>query len=187
MEEIWKDIIGYEGKYKVSNMGRVYSIPRLNSLGNRCGGRYLSIRKVGCKQGIKPYYQYCLCDEGVNVNVKIHRLVAEHFIPNPLNKPEVNHIDGDKSNNKVENLEWVTHQENCIHSFQVIGHKVPLGTNHGRNVLSEEDVISIYKRIKGLDRSEFNATALGREFGCNGRAILNIYRKEAWAWLTENL
>lgn len=187
MEEIWKDISGYEGYYRVSNFGRVYSVPRLNSLGNRCGGKYLSIRKIGCKKGQKPYYQVCLCMLGVNTNVKLHRLVAEAFIPNPYNKEEVNHIDGDKSNNNVSNLEWVTHKENCLHSHKYLERNVSTGVNHGRNVLSEQDVEQIYNRIKNLKRSQFNAAELSREFGCDGRAILNIYRKEAWKWLTDKL
>ena len=185
--ENWKDVRGFEGKYKVSDKGRVYSVPRLNSLGNKCGGKYLRPRKIGCKEGMTPYYQYCLCIEGINVNLKIHRLVATHFVDNPEDKPEVNHKDGNKQNNCADNLEWVTHQHNCLHRFTILKQTPVTGVKHGQSVLSEADVVEIYNRIKDLKREEFNAAALGREFGCDGRAILNIYLKQAWAWLTNTL
>lgn len=107
MEEVWKHIKGYEGKYQVSNLGRIKSFYK-------------------CKDGkvIKPLsntngYLYIALSKG-NRNYKrllIHRLVAETFIPNLDNKPQVNHIDGNKHNNAVSNLEWVTGSENQIHSY----------------------------------------------------------------------
>lgn len=102
MREIWKDIKGYEGHYKISNTGKVYS----------------------CKSDkiLRPnedrYYQVQLCKDGKTKAKRIHRLVAETFIPNPENKPQVNHIDHDTHNNNVNNLEWVTKDENFIAYFK---------------------------------------------------------------------
>lgn len=97
MKEIWKDIKGYEGLYKVSNLGKVYSIAYKKCLSPRSDRGYLCI--LLHKSGNKKYFL-------------IHRLVAEAFIPNPNNYPQVNHKDEDKQNNHVSNLEWCTRKYN---------------------------------------------------------------------------
>lgn len=101
MEEIWKDIEGYEGLYQVSNLGRVHSLYRniiLKGFIDQDGYRLVTIYKNNTKS-----------------NKTIHRLVAQAFIPNPENKSHVNHIDEDKTNNRVDNLEWMTAKENINH------------------------------------------------------------------------
>lgn len=107
MNEIWRDVKGYEGLYAVSDIGRV------KSLNYRCTGRewFLSqgIAKIG-------YPVVVLCKDKIQKMHYVHRLVAEAFLNNPLNKPEVNHIDGNKENNTVGNLEWVTYSENQRHA-----------------------------------------------------------------------
>ena len=116
MQEIWKDIEGYEGKYKVSNLGRVKSLQRIDDNNHPVKEKILK----PCSDTIgKGYLHVNLGRKGKAK--KIHRLVAETFIKNPENKPEVNHIDGDTKNNKVNNLEWVTHKENCIHYTYKLG------------------------------------------------------------------
>lgn len=100
MEEIWKDIEGYNGKYQVSNLGRVKSLK-------------------GSEKILKPRvsntgYKYVnLCIQGKSKTLKIHRLVAQAFLPNPEGLPQVNHKDEDKLNNNVDNLEWCTREYNC--------------------------------------------------------------------------
>lgn len=106
MKEIWKDIKGYEGLYQVSNLGRVYSYPRNGTNGG--------IRTLTNMNG---YLRVPLKKNGTTFNAGVHRLVAEAFISNPENKPTVNHKDGDKLNNRVNNLEWATHKEQLTHSF----------------------------------------------------------------------
>ena len=103
MEEIWKDIKGYEGKYKVSNLGNVKSL----NYNRTCKERIL-------KYGINTdgYLFVGLSKNGIHKNFLIHRLTAQAFIENPDNLPQVNHIDEDKSNNCVENLEWCTAEYN---------------------------------------------------------------------------
>lgn len=104
MEEIWKDIKEYEGIYQVSNLGRVKSLKHSKE------GKLLKGRVTG-----KGYLSVALFRNSVRKSNSIHRLVAEAFIPNPENKPEVNHIDENKLNNDVSNLEWVTSKENSNH------------------------------------------------------------------------
>ena len=107
MQEIWKDIVGYEGLYQVSNLGRV------KSLGNTKARKEKILLGVSISDN---YLQIGLNKNGERKRYVIHRLVAEAFIPNPLNKPQVNHINGNKKDNRVENLEWWTQCENIRHS-----------------------------------------------------------------------
>lgn len=103
MEEVWKDIEGYEGLYKVSNKGRIYSIEK---------GKPFSYGVRSCNN----YYCYAtLVKNGIRTNHSIHRLVANAFIPNPNNFKIVHHIDGNKKNNCIENLQWCTQKENVAH------------------------------------------------------------------------
>lgn len=119
MEEIWKDIPDYEGLYQISNFGNV------KSLSNNKGHYRELIRKPRInKQG---YYYLCIWKNGQAKTVKNHRLVAQMFIPNPENKICVNHKDGNKLNNHVDNLEWVTYSENTIHAINI--GLVDMGTN----------------------------------------------------------
>lgn len=108
--EVWKDVLGYEGLYQVSNKGNVYSVERVSSQGKKCGGRIL---KLGYNRG--GYLKVNLYKDGKMKTKIVHRLVAEAFIPNPNNYPEINHIDEVKDNNNIENLEWCTSKYNSNH------------------------------------------------------------------------
>lgn len=114
MEEIWKDISGYEGYYQISNLGRVRSLDRyVATVGNPSGkrlihGKILSQSKRVMSNVEDGYYSVTLCKRGVDTLFNVHRLVAETFIPNPNNLPCVNHKDENKHNNMADNLEWCT-------------------------------------------------------------------------------
>lgn len=102
MNEIWRDIPEYEGLYQVSNLGRI-----------RRGER---IKKPHVDHG--GYLTVWLSKHSKMKCLKVHRIVALSFIPNPENKRTVNHIDGDKQNNRIDNLEWATHSENISHAVK---------------------------------------------------------------------
>ena len=100
-QEIWKDVVGYEGLYKVSNKGNVYSVARKDTIGRKCGGRTLTPRPHP-----DGYLQVTLYKDGARKHKLIHRLVADAFIANPKSFLEVNHLDEVKTNNDLSNLEW---------------------------------------------------------------------------------
>ena len=120
MQEEWRDIIGYEGLYQVSNFGRVRSLPHWQVYQNGHKHYYKGcIRKLAKSQGKNGYLHVRLGAKGRQTYV--HILVAEAFLDKPDGKTEVNHIDGDKTNNNVDNLEWCTRAENMHHCAHVSG------------------------------------------------------------------
>lgn len=180
MEEIWKDIEGYEGLYQVSNFGRVKSlnIIKFNQFSSyKHKGRVLKLQ-LNKQTG---YMYVNLSKLKSYKTTSIHRLVAKAFIPNPENKSQVNHKDGNKFNNYVENLEWCTQIENSFHAYQNGLNKLsPLhfkGEEHQRCKLSNKDILNIRSRINyGYG---FYAE-LAREYGVTKENIESIYNRRTW-------
>lgn len=125
--EVWKDVVGYEGKYLVSNEGNVYSFLSKKMLKNIL---------------VNGYYKVTLCNEGNYRMEWVHRLVATAFIPNPESKRCVNHLDENGKNNNVSNLEWVTHKENTH-----------WGTNIQRMIETQRNTSPSRKAVYQYDRS----------------------------------
>lgn len=111
MKEIWKDIPNYEGLYEVSNFGRVKSKDR-TLLHARCGTQTRKGKLLSAAKSTSGYLRVTLCKNNKTKTFSVHRLVAITFIPNPNNFPQVNHLDEDKTNNCVSNLEWCTQAYN---------------------------------------------------------------------------
>lgn len=130
--EIWKDIKGYEGKYMISSMGRV------KALNYHRSGKEKIMSPELMKKG---YLRARLMKDGISERIMIHRLVATHFIDNPDDKPQVDHIDGDKANNRVENLRWCTNQENCNNPVTITKYSNRKGyrVHHSKPVLQFSD------------------------------------------------
>lgn len=158
--EIWKDVVGYEGMYEVSNKGRVRSLDRKDIRGRRVKGKYLKYKKTS-----RGYLSLQLCGK----DCLIHRLVAKAFIPNPENKPQVNHIDGDKSNNNVENLEWCTSSENNKHRYRY-GLYNQDGVKNPQSKFTEEDV----KEILEMLYKNITLTEIAKQYNVSITTISNI-------------
>ena len=119
MSEVWKDIEGYEGKYEVSSYGRVRSLEHSISLRNQHGEyvRKLSERIIKQKRNRKDgYFNVTLCKRAEHSTAYVHRLVAQAFIPNPDNLPQINHKNEQRDDNRVDNLEWCTGTYNMYYN-----------------------------------------------------------------------
>lgn len=168
LEEIWKRINGYE-EYEISNLGRVKSFKRDRK------GKIMKPKFSG------EYLAVTLCADGQQERKTIHRLVAEHFIPNPSRLPWVNHKDGNKLDNKVTNLEWVTPSENNNHAYEIGLKKGVKGEKHGRSKLNEIDVITIYH----LAKSEvIPIKKIANKFGVTFQTVSDIKLEKRWKHLT---
>jgi hypothetical protein len=184
-EEHWRDIEGCEGFYQVSDRGRVRSLDRLVSSGGTMRLRRTKVLKARLNGA--GYFHVALSRNGHTQTTLVSRLVAVAFIPNPENKPEVNHKDGVKTHNDVGNLEWSTKSENHQHAHRAgLKHsnlKLPYrGTLNGNSKLTEEDVLSI--------RLCLAAGMLGKDIarrtGMSASTISQIKHRETWGFLPEN-
>jgi hypothetical protein len=121
MIEIWHPCVGFETHYEVSNFGNVRSIERYANNGHNNGLRKLPSKTLKPCLSKSGYMLVSLSVDNIKSMQNVHRLVARAFTPNESNKPQVNHKDGNKLNNHVGNLEWVTVSENGIHAYRVLG------------------------------------------------------------------
>lgn len=174
MEEIWKDIAGYEGYYQVSSLGDVKTTGRYRI---KRGYSHFYAEKILKKDldNRSGYFMVTLYMEGVSRHVSIHRLVCSAFHENVENKPCVNHIDGIKTNNYPENLEWCTYSENLIHSFKT-GLKSPtwLGKFGKDNPTSKS--VSMFTMENEFIRSFGSSLEAQRETGVNNNSIRQCIR-----------
>jgi hypothetical protein len=138
--EIWKPLKNYEVLYEISNLGRVRSLIKK-------GNSLYKIKKTNMDVST-GYINIQLRKNNIPLTKRVHRLVAETFIPNLDNKPIVNHIDGNKKNNRVDNLKWVTYSENTLHSFKLGLQKKIFGNNNYITKIKDEDVLKIRELIK---------------------------------------
>ena len=171
MIEVWKAIEGYEGLYEVSTLGRVRSLDHYDSLGRLHIGVVLKPQL----DGKKNYLHINLGGKSINV----HRLVAKAFIDNPNGYVEINHIDEDKTNNCVSNLEWCTRKYNNNYGSKLSSTK---GVNNPQSKLNESDILEIRKIYKPHSKSN-GAKALAKRFGVSHHYIYHIVRNDRWGWL----
>lgn len=169
MKEEWRNIPEYEGLYAISNLGRVKSLARIVKRKDGTRQKY-ETRILRHHISNKGYHQVELRKNSRSKYPLIHRLVAEVFIENPDNKPQVNHIDGNKGNNRIDNLEWVTSSENAIHAF-----KNHLRTPNGPTSLSEDQIRYIREHYKFRD-AEYSTVAMAKKLGVGKETVARVVR-----------
>lgn len=153
--EKWKDVDGFQGFYQVSNMGRVRSLDRFVKH-SKITNRLIKGKTFTPKPDSHGYYTIQLCKNKVCKSLKVHRLVAIAFIDNPENKPEVNHVRGNKMDNRSTELEWSTSSENQLHAFRT-GLQIPLsGEKCYQSKLSDQQVLEIKKLLQTKSGSEIS-------------------------------
>ena len=156
INEIWRDVVGYEGLYQVSNLGRVKSLPRATTKGKTLRIHINNRNK---------YCYVCLCDNNKKAQKRVHVLVANAFLGDNPNKLQVNHIDGNKTNNHITNLEYCTQSENMQHAY-LMGLEKPKGLQ-----VIDLDTLKVYPTATETARVLFNKDA-------GGEMILRVCRGE---------
>lgn len=197
MKEVWKNIEGFEDFYQISNIGRARSVDRIisdkNGLLKNIKGRLLKQSKYS-----NGYCFVGLSIDGRYVQKTIHRIVSKHFIPNPNNLPEVNHIDENKENNAAVNLEWCTHKYNCNYGTRndrwrvtakkreiVKGKNNPMYGKIGKN--NPRSIQIVQYDMNGEFISEYDSAAcIERKFGYNPSSIAGVAKgryKQAYGYI----
>ncbi len=175
MEEIWKPVIGYEGLYSISNTGKVRSDIKRNK---SWIGKILKPHKCGNLK--KPYHYIYLCKNRIRKHRQISHLVAEHFIgPRPKGY-QINHIDGGKLNNNIDNLEYITNLENIQHSWRIglrEPHKGVRGSKSNFAKLTEKNVLEI--RQAYVPR-KITMIFLAKKFNVCENCINKIINRKTW-------
>lgn len=181
--EIWKDIAGFEGHYQISNLGRVKSLSRKiqNHSKHRVSKEFILKITVDDRTDCN-YHLISLCKNAQYTQTSVHRLVATAFIPNPDNKPCVNHKNGDGTDNSIENLEWCTYSENNLHSFRVLNRVNPHKNKFGRDALRVLHKINRYTK-EGMFMDYFIGIGeASRKTGFDASTILKAAKKQKIAY-----
>ena len=170
MEEIWKDIAGYESLYQVSNLGRVKSLRRLT----KCrGGSYGVVKEKILKKSLNNGYEIVsFIKDNRHKTYSVHRLVALAFIANPYNLPQINHKDEFKSNNIAKNLEWCTHRYNINYgSFQK--NKAKSNSKKTYKTSIDGEILGAYDSLK--EAATANAERSGSVSNCIGGRVKTLH------------
>jgi hypothetical protein len=172
----WKDIIGYENLYQINNNGKVKSLDRI-IIRNDNIRKTIKSRILINTLNPNGYYEVKLSKNGIVKKYWIHRLIAMHFIKNEMNKKEVNHKNGIKTDNSIKNLEWVTPKENMIHAYS-FGLNKQFGETHSGSKLSIRVVKEIKKSLLNYKCGMVND--LSKKYNVHYNTISNIRRNIVW-------
>ena len=183
--EMWKDVIGYEGLYEISDQSRFRSLDRVifREMNGKIFPNNYKGKNLVKRPARKGYWHVALTDtNGIRKDWLTHVLLASHFIPNPGDLPEVNHIDGIKSNDNINNLEWCTRSQNQEHAYE-LGLNNKQGENNGRSKLSEKHIPIIREML----HHGFGPTIISQYFtecpilpNITSWAVSDIKRNKTW-------
>lgn len=176
VDEIWKDIPDYEGYYQVSSLGRVRSCDRVveHSGGGKRAVRQRVLSQYSDRYG---YQNVCLCFKGKPRTITVHSLVAKAFLGNRLTGNQINHIDGNKGNNSLSNLEYCSPSQNNQHAYD-LGLKVaPKGEKQGSSKLTQEQVLLIRQAYASGGVSQ---AVLAKLYGIGQGAVCRIIARKTW-------
>lgn len=176
--EIWKPIEGYEGYYQVSTFGNVRSLDRL-VLDKNCKSRFIKGVQIKPCVHHKGYLEVHLSKDNEEKIFKVHRLVAQAFIPNPEGLPQINHKNCDKTDNHVFNLEWCTNTENHKHKIDNGLNMVSRGEKNGFSKLTTEQVSYIKTNYKPRSKT-LGMRALAKTFNVSESCIWGIVSGKFW-------
>ena len=173
--ELWLPVKGYEDIYHISNMGRLKVLDRVCWVSEeKKNATRVKREHISARCDSKTWYpSHILIKGDSKVTKTIHRLVAEHFIPNPENKPQVNHINGLKYDNRVENLEWVTAQENSIHAYAT-------GLSKAKSIINDEIAREIKILIRDKEQNKLYLRDIANMFGITRHIAKDISRGRTW-------
>lgn len=183
---IWKDIKGYEGIYQINTEGDVRSLDREIIR----GGSVVKISSVIIKSRMSNagYYRITLSNNDTGTTFSVHRLVAETFVDNPNNKPCVNHINGLKTDNKVDNLEWVTQKENIRHAKDVLGKNIGDASKlihlKGFDHPGAKFTTGTLKELIAMRSEGVSFGKLAKYFNVDKSTVQSILKGETWSSVT---
>lgn len=172
--ERWKPVVGFDGVYSISDLGRLRR--EVTASNSKAGFILTPFRRPS------GYCCYTVWRDGKMRTLLVHRLIAQAFISNPDGKPHINHRDGVRSNNAIDNLEWCTARENVRHAMEVLGHvpfkgHQPFGERHYKARLTQQQVDDIRARHLA---GRINQAAIGREFGVSKKTINSLIKGASW-------
>lgn len=178
-DEIWKDIQNYEGLYRISNYGNLMSLDRVINRNNNLYNRKSKILKKSVDS--TGYEIIGLTKDSKTKSYKVHRLVGIHFIDNNNDKPCINHKDGNKLNNHIDNLEWSTYSENTKHAIinKLSNPKFPVlkGESNGNSLLTQEQVNEIREKYIPF---KYSVKKLSLEYNVSESCIYHIINNTSW-------
>lgn len=181
--EVWKPIAGYEGLYEASNLGRIRSVDRRRVFSRKDGevrtafikGRVL----IPGFDGRRCYLHVGLHKDGKYITKNVHRIIASTFLPNPLNLPEVNHKDENKTNNAVDNLEWCDHLYNNRYGKKLTASR---GEKNSQSKFNEETIREVRRVFIPRD-PVYGLTPLAKKYGISVTHLCAILKRRRWGWL----